>query len=247
VSLVSLVVKVFQRAVPMPLKAIVFDFDGVIANSEPLHLRAFQDVLAERGISLTERDYYGRYLGFDDAGVFRKIAEEKAAGWADGDVDALVARKAVRIEDLERDVSLLFPGARELIQRAAAQVPLAIASGALGNEIRRILDRERLTRCFTAIVSANDTAAGKPSPEPYALAVARLSEASGAPIAAAECVAIEDSVWGLQSAQSAGLRTVAVTHTYPAEALSVADLIIQSLNELELDALNRICSGPRRI
>jgi HAD superfamily hydrolase (TIGR01509 family) len=231
----------------MPLKAVVFDFDGVIANSEPLHLRAFQDVLADRGVTLSERDYYERYLGFDDAGVFRAIGAAREAGWRDDDIDALVERKAVRIEQLERGGSILFPGARDVIQRAAARVPLAIASGALGVEIRRILDREGLTSSFAAIVSADDPVASKPSPEPYSLAIARLSQAKGIDLAAGDCAAIEDSVWGLESARAAGLRTIGVTHTYPAEVIASADLIIPSLNDLQLDALDRLCSARIRI
>jgi HAD superfamily hydrolase (TIGR01509 family) len=223
----------------MALRAIVFDFDGVIANSEPLHLRAFQDVLTERGVALTEQDYYERYLGFDDAGVFAAIAAAGATGWRQADVAALVARKALRMEALERDVSILFPGARELIERAASRVPLAIASGALDAEIRRILDREGLTTLFRAIVSANDSVAGKPSPEPYALAVARLSRTIGADLSAGGCVAIEDSRWGLESARAAGLRTIGVTHTYPAELLSSADVVVASLHEVDLDRLDR--------
>src|SRR5882672_8214881 len=135
----------------MPLRAIVFDFDGVLANSEPLHFQGFRDVLADEGVALTRDDYYSRYLGFDDAGVFQAIAGERGAAWTAAHIGELVARKAVRLEVLERDASILFPGAATAVRRAAAEVPVAIASGALGAEIRRVLDREQLTGCFTAI------------------------------------------------------------------------------------------------
>src|SRR6266511_3567515 len=138
----------------MPLRAIVFDFDGVIANSEPLHLRAFQEVLADERIELTRDEYYARYLGYDDAGVFRVIGQARGNAFSAAQVAALVARKAVRLEALQQDKSILFPGAGDAIRRLAASVPLAIASGALGIEIRRVLDREDLTACFTTIVSA---------------------------------------------------------------------------------------------
>jgi beta-phosphoglucomutase len=226
----------------MALRAVVFDFDGVIANSEPLHLRAFQEVLAGVGVTLTETDYYARYLGFDDVGVFRAIGEERGTRWAAEAIDALVARKADRMEALERDVSLLFPGAAEAIRRLASRVPLAIASGALGAEIRRVLDREQLTPFFAAIVAAEDSPAGKPAPDPYVRALARLGAAHHDVFAASDCVAVEDSVWGLESARAAGLRTVAVTHTYPAAALHAADLIIGTLHNLSFDALNQLQS-----
>ena len=226
----------------MSLRAVVFDFDGVIANSEPQHLRAFQDVLAGEGVTLSEHDYYARYLGYDDVGVFRLIGAEHGARWTPAHIGALVARKAIRIEALERDSSILFPGAAAAIRRAAAAVPIAIASGALGAEIRRVLDREDLTRLFTTIVAAGDTAASKPAPDPYVRAVAQLSAAVHEQLARRDCVAIEDSIWGLESARAAGLRTVAVTQTYGAAELSAADLVIESLEHLSLDALAALCS-----
>src|SRR5262245_44720804 len=181
----------------MSLRAIVFDFDGVIANSEPLHFRAYRDVLAEDGVSLSERDYYTRYLGFDDVGAFRAIAADRELSWTAGHVAALVARKAIRLEALERGTSVLFPGAADAIRRAAAVVPIAIASGARGEEIRRVLDRERLASHFTAIVAAEDTPVSKPAPDPYLRVLSLLQHAIGRAIVAGECVAIEDSRWGL--------------------------------------------------
>lgn len=221
------------------LRAIVFDFDGVIANSEPLHFAAFRDVLAEEGIALSEADYYSRYLGFDDIGVFRAI--DARGRWAAPDIARLVARKALRLEDLERHVSVLFPGAADAVRRAAAVVPVAIASGALGAEIRRVLDRENLSGCFTAVVAAEDTPVSKPAPDPYRRAVALLAAACGGTLDAGDCVAIEDSRWGLESARAAGLRTVAVTSSYQASELaSAADLVIHSLESLDLTALARL-------
>ena len=222
------------------LRAIVFDFDGVIANSEPLHFRAFRDVLAGRGVELTEPDYYTRYLGYDDLGAFRAIAKDRGRTWSTGELTSLTADKAVRMEALERDASVLFPGAADAIRRAAAAVPIAIASGALGVEIRRVLDGANLTHHFRAIVAAEDTAAGKPAPDPYQRAVALLSESVGDTVLAADCVAIEDSHWGIASARAAGLRAVGVTSSYDAGELSDADLIIGSLAELNIASLQRL-------
>jgi len=225
------------------LRAIVFDFDGVIANSEPLHFRAFRDVLAEEGVTLTEADYYALYLGFDDVGVFQAMGAARGP-WARAHVADLVARKAVRLEALERDVSVLFPGAAAAVRRASAAMPIAIASGARGFEIRRVLEREHLVACFTAIVAAEDTPASKPAPDPYLRALALLGPACGDRLAASDCVAIEDSRWGLESARAAGLRTVAVTQTYEASALTgAADLVIESLESLDLTALAHLCSS----
>jgi beta-phosphoglucomutase-like phosphatase (HAD superfamily) len=226
----------------VPLRAIVFDFDGVLANSEPLHLRSFQNVLADEGIMLSEHDYYARFLGFDDAGAFAAIADAHGRRWAASHVAELVARKAAQMEILERDTSILFAGARGVVRRASAEVPLAIASGALAAEIRRVLEREGLSTCFAAIVSAEDTLRSKPHPDPYVRAVDALRGVVGADLAAADCVAIEDSHWGLQSARAAGLRTVAVAQTYDRSALTTADLVVDTIADLDLRALARLCA-----
>jgi beta-phosphoglucomutase-like phosphatase (HAD superfamily) len=220
----------------VPLKAIVFDFDGVIANSEPLHCRSFQQVLAREGVVLSDADYYGRYLGFDDVGAFRAVAADRGRTWSERHLADLVAQKALAFEALERDVSVLFPGAADAVRRAAAAVPIAIASGAIGPEIRRVLDREQLTALFSAIVAAEDTEQSKPAPDPYLCALARLRAATGRALDARDCVAIEDSRWGLASARAAGLKTVAVGQTYAVAELD-ADLVVSSIADLALHLL----------
>jgi HAD superfamily hydrolase (TIGR01509 family) len=225
------------------LRAIVFDFDGVLANSEPLHYESYRAVLLEEGVTLDEPDYYGRYLGYDDAGAFEAIARDRGRVWPAETIAELIARKAARMEELERHVSVLFPGAADAVRRAATAVPIAIASGALRVEILRVLDRERLTASFVAIVGAEDTPASKPAPDPYLRALALLAAHAGHELRADECVAIEDSRWGLESARQAGLKTVAVAQTYPARVLNSADLVIASVADLDLIALKELCGG----
>jgi beta-phosphoglucomutase-like phosphatase (HAD superfamily) len=223
------------------LRAIVFDFDGVIANTEPLHYLAFQDVLGQSGVTFPEKEYYARYLGYDDVGVFKAVAADRGLSWTVDRIAGLVQFKAAVIERLEQNTSILFPGADAAIRRAAALMPLAIASGALGAEIRRVLDREGLRSYFKAIVAAEDTPVGKPAADPYTRAVTLLAEALGAPLPPAACVAVEDSPWGLQSAKAAGLHTVAIAHTYDRAALE-ADLVIASIDELDVGTLERLCA-----
>jgi beta-phosphoglucomutase len=226
------------------LRAIVFDFDGVLANSEPLHFAAFRDVLASASLTLTERDYYARYLGFDDVGVFKAVGADQGRPFAARDVADMVADKAVRLEELERDIPVLFEGAADAIRRAAAAVPIAIASGALGPEIRRVLKRAGLLERFSAIVSAEDTPASKPAPDPYVRAVALLAETMSPRLKPDECVAIEDSRWGLESARAAGLRTVGVTSSYDADELQPgADLVIPAIAALNIDDLRELLSS----
>jgi beta-phosphoglucomutase len=224
----------------MPLRAIIFDFDGVIANSEPLHFLAFRDELAAHGVALSKEDYYTKYLGYDDVGSFRAIAADRNVTWTASEVAEMTARKAERMEALERNGSVLFPGAAAAIRRAAAVVPIAIASGALSVEVRRVLDREGLDKWFVAIVGADDTPASKPAPDPYLRAVALVGAHLGTPLNAGECVAVEDSHWGLESARQAGLRTVGVAQTYPADRLATADLVIDAIADLDIDFLRRL-------
>lgn len=218
------------------IRAVVFDFDGVIANSEPLHFRAFHDVLAGEGIVLTETAYYSRYLGFDDAGAFRAIAADQQVEADDARVAAWVVRKARRLEALEAHTSVLFPGAREAIERLAAWGPIAIASGALRAEIERVLEREGLRAHFTVLVAAEDTPRSKPDPAPYVKAVAGLAGVMPA-LTPRQCVAIEDSRWGLESARAAGLRTIGITTSYTADELPGAELVIDHLDAMTSELL----------
>jgi len=221
------------------LRAVVFDFDGVIANSEPLHFRAFRDVLASEGVALTEAQYYERYLGFDDVGSYRAVAADRGLSWDARKIDVLVHRKADVFEQIERGQSILFPGARDAVRRIGARCPIAIASGGLRADIARVLEREDLTKHFAVVVSAEDTKASKPAPDPYRRAVELLS-ASTEGLRPRECAAVEDSPWGLESARTAGLRTVAVTHTYPASGVADADLIVDHLDRLTWELLGKL-------
>jgi beta-phosphoglucomutase len=225
----------------MPLRAIIFDFDGVLANTEPLHLRAYQEILTPEGLTLTEHEYYARYLGFDDAGAFTAMGADAGRQWTSTDIERLIITKARRFEQLQQNVSVLFPGAADAVRRAAAEVPIAIASGALGAEVRRVLEREHLLNYFTAIVAAEDTVLSKPSPEPYLHALTQLTSSLSVQIAPHECVALEDSPWGLQSARAAQLRTVAVAQTYDESDLNSADLVISTIGSLDLHNLSQLC------
>ena len=173
--------------------------------------------------------------------LFRSLAADRGLSWTGDRIAGLVSSKANTIERLEQNASILFPGAETAIRRAAGLVPLAIASGALGVEIRRVLDREQLTPFFKAIVAAEDTPVSKPAADPYLRAVTLLAEALGGPLRPSECVAIEDSPWGLESARAAGLRTIGIAHTYARAALE-ADAVISSLDELDIGMMERLCS-----
>ena len=224
----------------MPLQAIVFDFDGVIADTEGSHLAAFQDVLAGRGVTLTASAYYERYLGYDDAGALRAIGNDQQQPLDDDTVRELVAAKARRFAARIRAGGMLFPAAAACVERLAAVAPLAIASGALHAEIDAILRAAGLREQFQVIVAADDVSRSKPAPDSYSRAVELLA-AGRSGIAPSTCVAIEDSVWGIESAHAAGLACVALTHSFPAEQLASADLVLPGLDALQPDLLAGLC------
>lgn len=226
-----------------PLQAIVFDFDGVIADSEPMHLRAFQQTLAEQQIELTGRDYYSRYLGYDDIGLVQALATDRGIAMSDREITALVARKGARLQEMLHGDHVLFPGATEFIREAASAVPIAIASGALKHEIEEIIESAGIRGLFSAIISSGDTPLSKPSPAPYLLAFERLRQVSGRDLDPRRSVAIEDSRWGLESARGAGLRCVGVTNSYPAAELDGAELVVDGLNALTLATLDALCAN----
>jgi len=222
------------------LQAIVFDFDGVIADSEPLHLKAYQQALAEDGLLLDRDEYFARYLGYDDVGMLQALARDRGLAWTDRHITALVARKGTKLQALLEGDEVLFPGAAAFVRAAAAEVPIAIASGAMRHEIVQIVHAAGLGDLFTTIVASGDTPESKPSPAPYLLAFEQLRQASGRPLDRRRCVAIEDSVWGLESARGAGLRCVGVTTSYPAAELTGAELVVGGLTALTLSMLEQL-------
>ena len=208
------------------IRGIVFDFDGVIADSEPLHLRALQDVIAGLGITISRAEYYEQYLGYDDVGTFRAIGQQKGVELSDTRIAGLIAAKSVVYQSLVAAGGVLYSGAASCVERLAMHFPLGIASGALRHEIEAILRASALDRHFRFIVASGETPTGKPAPDPY------LKAASLHALSPDSCVAIEDSRWGIESASAAGMRCIGITHTYPASELSAADLIVESLEQL---------------
>jgi beta-phosphoglucomutase len=216
------------------IEALVFDFDGVIADSEPLHFRAMREMMATLGLTLTSEHYYSTYVGFDDAGVFRIIEQEQGWTFDDRQVSALIEQKTTIFQDLVASADVLFPGAVACLDRLGARYPLGIASGALRHEIQQILRQHDLEDRFRFIVASGDTPRGKPAPDPYA----RAADLHGLPPAV--CLAIEDSRWGIEAAKGAGLKCVGITTTYGAASLPGADAIIGSLDEFTVELIERL-------
>ena len=225
------------------LKAAIFDFDGVISDSEILHFRAFNQMLAQYGIEITIKDYYKTYLGFNDADCYKLLIHQGLLKIDEQQIDDLVKQKKQIFEKLAKTEGKIIEGVRDfLIMLEDNDMPMAICSGSLLTEVEMVLEEARLRHLFEVIVSADHVKKGKPDPEGFLLTLQRLNENLEEAITGNQCIVIEDSHWGLEAAKAAGMHTIAVTNSYDAEQLSLAEKIVARLSELSIDDLQELCA-----
>jgi beta-phosphoglucomutase len=210
--------------------ATFFDFNGVLVNDEVVHFETFREVLAGRGVALSEHDYLHRYLGFDDAGAFRAILADAGQAPSTALIAELIEAKRPLYMTRARAALPTFAGAAELVKRRAAAGPALVVSGALRDEIELGLEVLGVRSSILAIVSAEDTKVCKPDPEGYVLGIQWLAE-RGQEAAARRGLVIEDSLAGVEAAKATGLPCIGVTHTYSeAELLGAgSDAVVTSL------------------
>ena len=224
------------------LRAIIFDFDGVITDSEVLHLRAFNQSLVPYGIEISTKDYYTNYLGYNDFDCYKALIDNGLLKIDERKIRDIIKVKSKIFEELTKTEGRTIEGVHEFLQMLEEnKIPMAICSGALLVEIEVMLQESGLRHFFAEIVSAEQVKKGKPHPEGFLLGLKKLNETCHPPIAADECIIIEDSHWGLQAGKAAGMHTVAVTNSYDAEQLTIAEKIVSHLNELTIDDLQRLC------
>jgi beta-phosphoglucomutase len=226
------------------LRAVIFDFNGIIVDDEPIHFELFRKVLAEEGLTLAKEDYYAHYLGMDDRGCFRAAYRDHGAEISEAQLVSLIDRKANYYLEAINEKMILFPGVKTLIPELARRFRLAIASGALRSEIELILSRVALREYFEVIVSAEDVKQGKPEPEIFLRVLSELNgqlRDNGA-ISPAECLVIEDSIEGIRAAKKAGMRCLAVTNSHRMEQLGEADAVVRSLEETGVPFLEKLLS-----
>lgn len=230
------------------LRAIIFDFDGVIAGSEPGHLAALQRALGEIGIFLPRDEYLACYLGRDDRACIPAILADRGRAAGPAEIEDLIRNTARAFSELIQQGAVIHAGVRELVRDAAVRCRLAVASGAPRQEIESVLEHAGLRKDFAHITSAEDVRRGKPDPETplHALhALNRLSPAGAEPLEAGDCLVIEDSPVGIQAARAAGMKTLAVATTHRPGELDQADWAVPSLRGLTLSTIvDRLWSVP---
>jgi len=231
------------------LKAVIFDCDGILVDTEPLHYRAFQEVLVPLGLGHDFRVYLDRFVGFDDRDAFICAFREAGRELDPVTLDRLLKGKAAALGGLIRQGVPSFPGVIQLVEELMERgVPMAVASGALQREVEAFIASLGLSEAFRVIVSADEVKKSKPDPETYLLAIERLRQALGPkPLDPFDCVAIEDTRAGILSARSAGLAVIAVTNSFSASELSEADKVIGSLSELSFEEIVKLLKRRRRV
>lgn len=219
------------------LRAVIFDFDGIIVDSEPLILKLTQEMASRQGWSISDEEYYHDYLALDDRGIVEHLFTSHGLPVDRTRRDELVAWKCQRYAEIIRDGLPCLPGAAEFVAEVARRYPLAIASGSLYVEIDHLLGKLGLREKFAVLATADDCQRSKPDPEVYLTALSRLRALPNfrdEPLQAEDCLAIEDAPLGVVAAQAAGFKCLALTHSRPASELQHADLVAGEFADLRM-------------
>ena len=222
------------------LRAIIFDFDGILVDSEPLIMKLFQEMAAREGWALSEEEYYRDYLALDDRAVIEHLYRTHGHSLSIARRDELLAWKAHAYEEIIHDGLPSIPGAAEFILSAARHFPLAIASGSLRAEIEHLLEKLGLREEFAVMATADDCERSKPDPEIYLKALTRLQELPQLHeplLGAGECLAIEDAPLGVVAAQAAGMKCLALVHSRPQAELQHADWVAHQFADVDLEII----------
>jgi beta-phosphoglucomutase len=214
------------------IKALLFDFNGVLVDDEPIHLDMFRKVLNEEGIGLSTKDYYRLYLGMNDEDCFKAVLRKGRRKPTPRVLRDLIRRKAGYYRAYITRHPIYFSGAAALVRKVAKTYPLAIVSGALRSEILYLLRKEKLRRYFSVIVAAEDIKRGKPHPDGFSKALRLLNKKYRLRIKPEECLAIEDSKEGIAAAKKAGMICIALTTSHPSKKLRKADYVVPNVGAI---------------
>jgi beta-phosphoglucomutase len=226
------------------IKAIFFDFNGVIIDDETIQMKAYQEVLSGHEVAVTEELYLGA-LGMDDRTFVRSMFKHAKRPLSDSLLEEVMDAKT----DLHRQMIEelpLFPGVLTFLKAASREFQLGLVSMANLVEVSYVFQRANLTPLFSVIVTAEDATVCKPAPDCYLAGLMKLNDMRQherqLPLLASECLAIEDSPPGIQSARAAGMRTLGVTNTVAEGALreAGADVVTKSLADWTVDAVKLV-------
>lgn len=221
--------------------ATLFDYNGVLVDDEAVHLAAFRDALSPLSVTVSERDYFEKYIGFDDKGAFSAMLKDAGRNVTEPLLRELVERKRPLYLERARRELKVFDGAAEVVKRCAAHGPVGVVSGALRGEIELGLAILGITDQVKFVVAAEDAPHSKPHPQGYLLALARLSAEHGVN-APGEALVVEDTLAGIDAAKAAGTCCVAVAHSYPRARLlsSRADGVLDEIRQMDEAFLTRL-------
>jgi HAD superfamily hydrolase (TIGR01509 family) len=222
------------------LRAIIFDFDGILVDSEPIIMKLTQEMAAQEGWTVSEEKYYRDYLALDDRGIIEHLYRAHGRSLTTARRDELVAWKARAYGKIILDGLPPIPGAAEFVLSAAQGFPLAIASGSLRAEIDHLLRKLGLREKFAVLATADDCERSKPDPEIYLKALSRLQDLPQLHeplLEAGECLAIEDAPLGVVAAQAAGMKCLALAHSRPQAQLLHAEWVAREFADVNLEII----------
>ena len=223
------------------IRAVIFDLDGTLVDTEPIHFDAFNQVLRADGVEIERDEYFSRLIGLNDRDCFATVLRENRKDTSEVHLANLIARKTRVYQAMIAERDLLYSGAEKFVRDCGQRFPLMIASGTLRAEAEAILRRARLRELFLDIIAAEDVEHGKPAPDGFIAALGRIGFIlrQRDPVQPEECLVVEDTPAGIEAGHRAGMRVLALCHLLPAAALAAAEVVRPSISGLDLDDVLR--------
>lgn len=200
----------------MTVRALIFDFDGVLVNTEPFHMKAWQEVVAELGFSFTLDEYDARYIGLNDRDFIARLCEDKQYPLPEKLSKELIRKKATKTREIFSHTIPMVEGSEEFLKKSAKKYPLALVTGGLPDEVYFILDKKDWRKLFSVIITSGDVTKGKPDPEGFLKAFDALQNACkwNPSLKKEECLIFEDSAHGSEAAKRAGIPCQIIKNTF---------------------------------